>query len=63
MFRSRGRPAKFTKAELARAIRAAQETGAGKVVILADRRIEIDPRPVEGDKRDQTVAPGKELVF
>lgn len=60
---SRG-PAKFTKAELTRAIRVAQETGAGKVVILADGSIEIAPRPVaEGDNRDQKVAPAKELVF
>jgi hypothetical protein len=39
------RPARYTQADVARAIRAAQQCGAGQVRILADGTITIDPKP------------------
>lgn len=39
------RSTKFTQADIARCIRAAQQCGAGRVVILTDGSIEIEPRP------------------
>ncbi len=38
-------PARITQADVARAIRAAQQCGAGQVRILADGTITIDPQP------------------
>jgi hypothetical protein len=38
-------PARVTQADVARAIRAAQQCGAGQVRILADGTITIDPKP------------------
>ncbi len=38
-------PARITQADLARAIRAAQQCGAGPVRVLPDGTITIDPQP------------------
>lgn len=38
-------PARITQADVARAIRAAQQCGAGRVRVLSDGTIEIDPQP------------------
>jgi hypothetical protein len=38
-------PARVTQADVARAIRAAKQAGAGKVRILTDGTIEIEPTP------------------
>jgi hypothetical protein len=45
-------PARVTQADVARAIRAAQQCDAGKVRILPDGTITIDPQP-EKSKRPQ----------
>jgi hypothetical protein len=42
-------PARFTQADVARAIRAAQQCGAGEVRILPDGTIEID---VQSSKKE-----------
>jgi hypothetical protein len=39
------RPARITQADVARAIRAAQQCGAGQVKVLPDGTITIDPQP------------------
>ena len=44
-------PARITQADVARAIRAAQQCGAGKVRIERDGTITIDPRPTEDRPR------------
>jgi hypothetical protein len=36
-------PARFTQADIARAIRAAQQTGAGAIFVLPDGTIRIQP--------------------
>ena len=38
-------PARITQADVSRAIRAAKQAGGGKVRILTDGTIEIDPGP------------------
>jgi hypothetical protein len=38
-------PARVTQADLARALRAAKQTGAGAVRVLPDGTITIDPQP------------------
>ena len=40
-------PARITQADVARAIRAAQQCAAGQVKILPDGTITIDPQPVK----------------
>lgn len=41
------RPARYTQADVARAIRAAQQCGAGKVRIEPDGTITIEPQPAK----------------
>lgn len=57
-------PARFTQADVARALRAAQQSGAGKVRLLPDGTIEIvtQAEPA-GDKQDSKVAPEREIVL
>lgn len=40
-------PARITQADVARAIRAAQQCGAGQVKVLPDGTITIDPQPAK----------------
>jgi hypothetical protein len=58
------RPARFTQADIARAIRAAKQTGAGAVRVGPDGSIEIllDP-PSMADNPDRRVDDARELVF
>jgi hypothetical protein len=58
------RPASITQADVARAIRAAKQTGAGAVYVLPDGTIQIDlqaPNPSVLPQKD--VAPKKEFVL
>lgn len=55
-------PAKIRQADVARAIRAAQQTGAGVVRIQPDGTITIDPQPESsGDKPKIKVEPRREF--
>lgn len=45
-------PARVTQADVARAIRAAQQCGAGQVRILADGTITIDPKPGKHEQNE-----------
>lgn len=57
-------PARITQADVARAIRAAQQCGAGRVRVLPDGTITIDPQPEKSRKSEEKeVAPGKEIVL
>lgn len=57
-------PAKITQADVARAIRAAQQTGAGAVRILPDGTIRIDLQgEPAGDKQQNVVEPEIEIVL
>jgi hypothetical protein len=55
------RPNRFRQTDVARAIRAAQQTGAGAVRVLPNGAIEIDTKPAE--KRQDPVDDGREIVF
>jgi hypothetical protein len=58
------RPAKILQADVARAIRAAQQTGAGAVRILPDGTIRIDLQPEHAvDKPDRPLARGERPVL
>jgi len=51
------RPARYTQADVARAIRAAQQCGAGKVRIDPDGSITIEPVPTKkSEPRENEVA-------
>lgn len=55
-------PAKIRQADVARAIRAAQQCGAGAVVILIDGTIRIEPQPDSaGEKAKIKVEPRREF--
>lgn len=55
-------PARIRQADVARAIRAAQQCGAGKVRILGDGTILIDPQPEPaGEKPEKPVEPRREF--
>lgn len=57
-------PAKITQADVARVIRAAQQCGAGRVRVLPDGTITIDPQPEKSRKAEEKeVAAGKEIVL
>lgn len=57
-------PARITQADVARAIRAAQQTGAGAVRILPDGTIRIDPQPDSaGGKPQNQVEDDEEVVL
>jgi len=57
-------PARITQADVARAIRAAQQCGAGSVRILSDGTIAIDLQPEKAsDKTDIQVEPEREIVL
>jgi hypothetical protein len=58
------RPASVTQADIARALRAARQTGAGAVRILPDGTIRIDPQPESPvDKPDRPVVRGERPVL
>lgn len=46
-------PAKVTQADVARAIRAAQQCGAGAVKVLPDGTIMIEPQPIKRVKSEE----------
>lgn len=57
-------PARITQADVARAIRAAQQCNAGAVRVLPDGTITIDPQPQSGvDKARDSVADEPEVVL
>jgi hypothetical protein len=57
-------PARITQADVARAIRAAKQTGAGAVRILPDGTILIDLQPnLAGEKPSQPVEAEIEIVL
>jgi len=57
-------PARITQADVARAIRAAKQAGAGMVRILPDGTIAISLQPEPaGDKSENTVDDGEEVVL
>lgn len=58
------RPARYTQADVARAIRAAQQCGAGKVRIEPDGTITIDTEPTKkAQPRENEVAPTPGVVL
>jgi len=57
-------PARITQADVARAIRAAKQAGAGMVRILPDGTIAISLQPEPtGDKSENAVDDGEEVVL
>lgn len=57
-------PARVTQADVARAIRAAKQTGAGSVRIMPDGTIRIDIQPEKPQQtQDNEVAPRRRLVL
>jgi hypothetical protein len=57
-------PAKVTQADIARAIRAAQQTGAGRVRVLPDGTIQIEPQPQKPrEPQDNEVVERRRLVL
>jgi hypothetical protein len=57
-------PARITQADVARAIRAAQQCGAGQVRILADGTITIDPQQAkQAPKAEKEVESDREIVL
>lgn len=57
-------PARVTQADVARAIRAAKQTGAGAVRILPDGTIRIDLQAESlGEKPENPVEPIREIVL
>jgi len=57
-------PARITQADVARAIRAAQQCGAGSVRILSDGTITIDPQPKKPQKpEEKEIEPVRRIVL
>jgi hypothetical protein len=57
-------PARITQADVARAIRAAQQCGAGSVRILSDGTIMIDPQPAKQPKpAEKEIEPERRIVL
>lgn len=57
-------PARITQADVARAIRAARQTGAGSVLILPDGTIRIDLQGEgSGDEQQSSIVPEIEIVL
>jgi hypothetical protein len=56
-------PARVTQADVARAIRAAKQTGAGSVRILLDGTIQIDLTAPTGEKIEKAVESDREIVL
>lgn len=57
-------PARITQADVARALRAAKQAGAGAVRILSDGTIKIDLQPDSVvETQEKSVAPAKEIVL
>lgn len=57
-------PARVTQADVARAIRAAQQCGAGRVRIMPDGTITIDPQPPKQREQDEKqVAEKRRIVL
>lgn len=57
-------PAKVTQADVARAIRAAQQCDAGQVKIHRDGTITIEPQPVKQTaKAEKDIEPEREIVL
>jgi hypothetical protein len=56
-------PARITQADVARAIRAAKQAGAGRVRVLLDGTIEIDLSSPMGGKTEKAVEPDREIVL
>lgn len=57
-------PARIRQADVARALRAAKQTGAGSVRILPDGTIQIDTQPSNsGDRKEIEIAPDPEIVL
>jgi hypothetical protein len=56
-------PARVTQADVARAIRAAKQAGAGRVRVLTDGTIEIDLTGPAAEKVEKAVEPEREIVL
>lgn len=57
-------PARVTQADVARAIRAAQQCNAGRVRIMPDGTITIDPLPPkQREQDDKELAPKRRIVL
>jgi hypothetical protein len=56
-------PARLTQADVARAIRAAKQAGAGRVRVLTDGTIEIDLICPLEKKSEKAVEPEREIVL
>lgn len=56
-------PARIRQADVARAIRAAKQTGAGAVRILPDGTIKIELERETGEKPRNPVEPAREIVL
>ena len=56
-------PARLTQADLARAIRAAKQAGAGSVRILLDGTIQIDLTAQTGENIEKAVEQEREIVL
>lgn len=57
-------PARITQADVARAIRAAKQTGAGCVEVLPDGTIKISLSPSSTEQKYlETVEPRKEIIL
>jgi hypothetical protein len=56
-------PARITQADVARAIRAAKQAGAGSVRILPDGTIQIDLTGPSRGKIEKAVEPEREIVL
>lgn len=58
------RPARYTQADVARAIRAAKQAGAGTVRVMPDGTIQIDVQPTNGVGPQQNgVATDDEVIL
>ena len=56
-------PARITQADVARAIRAAKQAGAGSVRILLDGTIQINLTAPSGEKIEKAIEPDREIVL
>jgi len=57
-------PARITQADVARAIRAAQQCGAGQVKIMQDGTITIEPQPAKRrHPEEKEVEPQRRIVL
>lgn len=57
-------PARVTQADIARALRAAQQTGAGQVRVMPDGTILIDPQAAKAeDSQETSLAPEREIAL